>query len=257
MKWQDILKRTYTPEEQKRIDEAKRTRGKVQPRFEEPAKVNPLANWKPGDPIPDLHSAETHYEKILRETKEQNPQEDGESDSKYEDRIKNLVNETTPVTPAGEQPRVKTADEKLREMATGGASPEELPAYLQQLTVEPSEEVAPPSEENVQIAQQEIDSYNRLAELQQERQELEQSGTATQEQLMSIREQVAEAAAEYVDNFNQMVNIAEEASVVSTEPTGETSETIAGRQQPVDMSLVEEDNARRSNQTLSLNYEGR
>ena len=239
MKWQDILKRTYTPEEQKRIDEAKRTRGKVQPRFEEPAKVNPLANWKPGDPIPDLHSAETHYEKILRETKEQNPQEDGESDSKYKDRIKNLVNETTPstVTPTGEQQRVKTADEKLREMATGGASPEQLPDYLRQLTVEPSEEVAPPSEENVQIAQEETDSYNRLTELQRERRELEQSGTATQEQLISIREQVAEAMAEYVDSFNQMVNIGEEATVVSSEPTGETPETIAERQ-GVDLSQV-------------------
>ena len=178
MKWQDILKRTYTPEEQKRIDEAKRTRGKVQPRFEEPAKVNPLANWKPGDPIPDLHSAETHFEKILRETKEQNPQEDGESDSKYEDRIKNLVNETTPstVTPTGEQQRVKTADEKLREMATGGASPEQLPDYLRQLTVEPSEEVAPPSEENVQAQEEYNESLNTHTENLRRYEELMQSG---------------------------------------------------------------------------------
>ena len=256
MKWQDILKRTYTPEEQKKIDEAKRTRGKVQPRFEEPAKVNPLANWKPGDPIPDLHSAETHYEKILRETKEQNPQEDGESDSKYEDRIKNLVNETTPstVTPTGEQQRVKTADEKLREMATAGASQEQLPAYLRQLAVEPSEEVAPPSEENVEIAQQFNESQNRLVEAQQRLAEIQQSENPNPQELTQAIQELGEAANELSRNTNQMVNIGEEATVVSSEQTGETSETIAGRQQPVDMSLVEEDNARRSNQTLSLNY---
>jgi hypothetical protein len=204
MKWQDILKRTYTPEEQKKIDEAKRTRGKVQPRFEEPAKDNPLANWKPGDPIPDLHSAETHYEKILRETKEQNPQEDGESDSKYEDRIKNLVNETTPLTPAGEQPRAKTADEKLREMATGGASPEKLPAYLQQLTVEPSEEVAPPSEENVQTAQRFNESENRLVEAQRKLAEIQQSENPDPQELTQAIQELGEAANELSANVNQI-----------------------------------------------------
>ena len=125
---------------------------------------------------------------------------------KYVENTKGTYQHPTDKTSGG-TPKVVTIPQKMIEQAVA-----------EEVTAEPSEEVAPPNPETARIATEEIESYDRLTELQRKREELVRSGNADPQQLKTLMEEIGVEGKKYGEIVEQMFNIAEEAPVVSSTP---------------------------------------